>query len=82
MINENLHKKVVALDRVKHRELKLDLADELERIEAFAHRDADDLAPFVEDDAPFGQVERKRIQAEVGTRPLFSCSRRTPVLVP
>ena len=26
MINENLHKKVVALDRVKHRDLKLDLA--------------------------------------------------------
>ena len=26
MINENLHKKVVALDRVAHRELKLDLA--------------------------------------------------------
>jgi hypothetical protein len=26
MINENLHKKVVALDRMKHRELKLDLA--------------------------------------------------------
>ena len=26
MINENLHKKAVALDRVKHRELKLDLA--------------------------------------------------------
>ena len=25
MINENLHKKVVALDRVKHRDLKLDL---------------------------------------------------------
>ena len=26
MINENLHKKAVALDRVKHRELKLNLA--------------------------------------------------------
>ncbi len=26
MINENLHKKVVALDRVKHRDLKLDLS--------------------------------------------------------
>jgi hypothetical protein len=26
MINENLHKKVVALDRVKHRDTKLDLA--------------------------------------------------------
>ena len=30
------------------------------------NRDADDLAPFVEDDAPFGQVERKRIALFTG----------------